>query len=147
VNAGTILGVVPFVSADKKRITMEIKPQYIDATFFTETIQTPSTYTLGTNNDGVAITYSIYHSNPLELPNVRSFVAATSVSIPDGGSLLFGGFSRNLEQHSAARIPFLGTIPFLGRLFGKRGSYSERTIGSLLVTARIVLLEEEEAYQ
>lgn len=147
VNTGTIIGVVPYVSADKKRITMELKPQYVDATFFKDEIRSPTTYTLGTDEDGVAITTSIFQSNPLELPNIRSFVAATSVSIPDGGSLLFGGFSRNLEQHSAARIPFLGTVPFLGRLFGKRGSYSERTIGSLLVTARIVLLEEEETFQ
>jgi general secretion pathway protein D len=147
VNAGTVISILPYVSADKKRITMELKPQYVDATFFKDEIRNPTTFTIGTDDDGRDITFSLFQANPIELPNIRSFVAATSVSVPDGGSLLFGGFSRNLEQHSAARIPFLGTVPFLGRLFGKRGSYSERTIGSLLVTARIVLLEEEETFQ
>jgi type II secretory pathway component GspD/PulD (secretin) len=65
--------------------------------------------------------------------------------IPDGGTVLVGGFGAHIEQQMSAKIPFLGHIPFLGRLFGKRGRYSDRSQLYLLTTVHIINYEELEA--
>jgi type II secretory pathway component GspD/PulD (secretin) len=42
-------------------------------------------------------------------------------------------------------VPYLGSLPFLGRLFGKRGRYSDHRQLYLLTTATIISYDELEA--
>ena len=70
---------------------------------------------------------------------------ATTVTIPDRGTLLVGGFGNHLEQATSTKIPFLGHIPFLGRLFGARGRYSVRLQLYLLTTVTVINYDELEA--
>jgi len=65
--------------------------------------------------------------------------------LPDRGSLLVGGFNASLDQFASTRIPLLGSVPFLGRLFGARGRYSEKSKLYLLTTATIINYPELEA--
>jgi type IV pilus assembly protein PilQ len=81
----------------------------------------------------------------VEVPNVAVSEAATTVTIPDKGSLLVGGFQKSVDQFTASRVPLLGSIPFLGRLFGARGRYSDRTQLVLLSTVTILNYPELEA--
>ena len=43
--------------------------------------------------------------------------ATTSVLVPDGGTVVFGGVTVTLRQNSSTGIPLLGNIPILGNLF------------------------------
>jgi type IV pilus assembly protein PilQ len=43
--------------------------------------------------------------------------ATTSVLVPDGGTVVFGGVTVTQRQNSVTQIPLLGNIPILGNLF------------------------------
>ncbi len=128
-TVGRILDVTPYVSADNKYVTMNIQPYFATAEFGREDISTAQ---------GPAA---------VDLPLMRIYNLGTRVIVPDKGSVLMGGLGEHLEQHMATRVPFLGTLPFLGRLFGQRGNYSQRAQDYLMVRVQIILLEEEEAFQ
>ncbi len=69
----------------------------------------------------------------------------TTVMVPDKGTLLVGGFGRHIDESGSSKLPFLGHIPYLGRLFGRRGRYSDRSQLYLLVTVNIITYDEAEA--
>ncbi len=146
-NTGIALDIRPLVSADHKYITMDFRPAVTSVKLFTEFISA-----LRTNNgvpfDGNVLIpgfqppLAVY---PLELPNVTIREAGTTLTIPDRGSALIGGFGRAIDEQTEARIPFLGDIPYLGRLFGRRGRYSEHENLYLLATLTIISYDEQEA--
>jgi len=137
-NLGDIIDVRPLVSADRKYITMEMRPtSRLLAGTFVETI-----FAVTTLADVV-----LPLQFPIELPNVEVRSVRTSITIPDQGSLLIGGFTRGLRQRMHSGIPFLSHIPFLGRLFSKNGLYDEQRRLYFLVTGTIIDLNEMEEQQ
>ncbi|MBA3707449.1 MAG: hypothetical protein H0W83_01360 [Planctomycetes bacterium] len=139
-TTGANLNVKPFVSADRKYVTMDFRPGISSAQFYTETLFSRRVITSVGNGSIVTLPQAY----PLELPNLSVRETSTTVQVPDGGSMLVGGFGRAIDQTSAARIPFLGNIPFVGRLFGKRGRYSEHSQLYLLATVTIINYDELE---
>jgi type II secretory pathway component GspD/PulD (secretin) len=80
-------------------------------------------------------------------PVVTSIRVATTVSVPDGGTVTLGGYSRLAEARTEAGAPVLGKLPYVGRGFRNVG-YG-RAVGSTRVTAsvRVIDLREEEYRQ
>ena len=146
---GASLDVKPYISADQKYVTMEFRPALASVQFFTELISAQrviegTTFDpLGTpaNPNDLAISIGVY---PIELPNVLIREVSTTVVIPDRGTLMVGGFGAYTEQTTSAKVPFLGHIPYLGRLFGTRGRYSQRSKLYLLATVDIINYQEAE---
>lgn len=138
INLGDLIDVKPLVSADRKYITMEMRPtnRSLIGTF-RETISAVTTV-------GAALVIADY---PVEMPNVESTVLRTTVTIPDHGSMLLGGLSYGLKQQTHTGIPFLSHIPFLGRLFGQDGLYDENRRLFLLVEGTIFDIDELEKAQ
>jgi type IV pilus assembly protein PilQ len=50
-------------------------------------------------------------------PSINTQQATTSVLVPDGGTVIFGGVTVTNRTKSATYIPLLGTIPVIGHLF------------------------------
>ncbi|MFZ0961202.1 MAG: type IV pilus secretin PilQ [Terriglobia bacterium] len=50
-------------------------------------------------------------------PEIATQEATTSVLVPDGGTVVFGGITVTSRSKSATYIPLLGSIPILGNLF------------------------------
>jgi type II secretory pathway component GspD/PulD (secretin) len=141
-NVGASLVVKPEISADHKYVTMEFRPALADVTLFTQILDAPRIF--ATPNATGFLGFVEY---PIELPNVLLREVGTTIQVPDHGSLLVGGFDKTIDQQSASRIPFLGNIPFVGRLFGARGRYSQRSKLYLLATVSIITYDELEATQ
>lgn len=148
---GALLEVKPFVSSDRKYVTMEFGSTLaVLEGFNAETLQAIRTYPVGFDPNGngqgqpAPITQSVTQSFDIELPRVTYTELRTYVMIPDGGTMLVGGWGRYIDQSMSAKIPFLGHIPFLGRLFGQRGRYSDRHKLSLLVGVNIIDYAELE---
>lgn len=139
-NLGATLDVKPHVSADRKFVTMEFRPGLATATFFTELISAPRIFSVG--GDLGIVTQPLPY--PIELPNVAIDEVSTTIIVPDRGMLMVGGFNRAIEQQTSAKVPFLGHIPYLGRLFGTRGRFSERTRIYLLAAVDIIDYREAE---
>lgn len=157
IPTGVVLDIHPLVSADRRYVTMDLRTSTSTVSFFTDVITTLITY--GGNNQHVPnggngtgtvddneqppVWYS--QSFPIELPNVSLRETQTRVMLPDKGSLLVGGFNSSTDQFTASRVPMLGSIPFLGRLFGARGRYSEQSKLYILSTVSIINYPELEA--
>ena len=146
-NLGAILDIRPYVSADGKYVTMEFKPAIASLQqVFLETIQMPRFYPIAFDPiTGNATGITIILPFPIELPTVLVREVGTNVTIPDGGIMLVGGFGHYIDQEMSTKIPFLGHIPFVGRLFGQRGRYSERSKLFLLAEVHIINYSELEA--
>jgi type II secretory pathway component GspD/PulD (secretin) len=85
---------------------------------------------------GVAIT--------VQQPIFEIVSVATTVSVPDGGTVLLGGIKRLREGRSMAGVPILNKIPYISRLFKNTGVGRETQSLMLMVTPRIIIQEEEE---
>ncbi|MDA3960423.1 MAG: hypothetical protein PF961_06510 [Planctomycetota bacterium] len=142
INTGQSIDIKPHVSADRKYVTLDLRPTIANVSFFTERIPVIPIAGRGAGSGGVFAGIAFY---PLELPTIRVKSAGTRVMIPDQGTVLVGGIGDAIEQSSETQVPILGHIPFLGRLFGMRGRYSVKSQLYLTVSARIILYEEEEA--
>jgi general secretion pathway protein D len=71
-------------------------------------------------------------------PIFSSRNATTSIVIWDGQTVVLGGLIREELVTMRDKIPFLGDIPILGRLFRSEGQQSRKTNLLIFVTARLV---------
>jgi general secretion pathway protein D len=80
----------------------------------------------------------------IQLPEFLFTTVTTTVSVPDGGTVLLGGIKRLREGRNEYGVPILSKIPYINRLFKNVGL--GRTTDSLMmmVTPRIIIQEEEE---
>lgn len=129
VQTGVVLDVRPIISNDRKYITMELRPTVATLNAL-ETFPT----TLGSAGKTVNI----------QFPTVQLQSVESTVRIPDQGSLLIGGLRNFRETDLKYDIPFLGNIPIISFFFSQRTRSDEKEHLMILVTAKIIDLEEEE---
>ncbi len=131
---GVVLDVRPVVSADRRFVTLELRPtvavlQRPIATFSTSLASGP----IGANAPVI-----------LQIPELRVSRVRTTVSMPDSGTLLLGGLKFYEKDVRESGIPFLSQIPILSFLVTRKGNFVSRSNLLVLITARIVPLEELE---
>ena len=68
----------------------------------------------------------------------------TTVSVPDGGTVLLGGIKRLSEGRNERGIPLLSKLPYINRLFRNVGIGRQSDSLMMMVTPRIIIQEEEE---
>jgi general secretion pathway protein D len=173
---GTVLDVRAIASADKKYITLTLRPtnaQVIEWRRFgpRNTSTWPGGNVVGggnpqgagaANNNPVtgggnsgqvggnntastnSTAPSIAGENPLLIPELSYESVQTSVTIPDGGSLVLAGMTNGESARSHSGVPFLSHIPFLGRLFSTNGSQQTELRTLIMVQADLVLFDEIE---
>lgn len=72
------------------------------------------------------------------LPDKSTNTINSNVTIPDGSLFIIGGLARESESTAASKVPFLGDLPLLGRLFQSRGSDHSRDNLYVFLTAHII---------
>ncbi|HEY6563314.1 MAG TPA: hypothetical protein VIY86_02355, partial [Pirellulaceae bacterium] len=80
----------------------------------------------------------------VQLPTLAFTTVSTTVSVPDGGTILLGGIKRLSEGRNERGVPMLGKVPYLNRLFRNVGIGRETQSLMMMVTPRIIIQEEEE---
>lgn len=63
---------------------------------------------------------------------------STLVRVPDGGTVVLGGIIEERHQDSNQKIPILGDVPALGRLFSNQIRAMEKTELVIMVSATII---------
>jgi type II secretory pathway component GspD/PulD (secretin) len=143
---GTVLDVQAIASADKKYITLTLRPTNAQLRRWRRFGPAIGAQTVGgadvENNDGSQA--AIADGNPLLIPEISYESVRTSVTIPDGGSLMLAGITNGESARSHAGIPFLSHIPFLGRLFSSNGRYESEQKTLIMLQADVVVFEEIE---
>ena len=135
---GVTLQVTPVVSADRRYVRLSLSPFFQTVNGFT-TIQVPGA--VGGSGLGGAAT-SI--NATLQLPNTTITFLSTTVTVPDGGTVLMGGVKRLQEERKEYGVPVLSKTPWIDRLFRNVGIGRNTSSLMLMVTPRIIILEEEE---
>ena len=131
-EVGVILQVAPEVSDDGQMIVLQLNPQIISGP---EWEDYGFEYPMGSNDaDGNPRTYHIAMRQPLF--NVRS--VNTKVTIFNGATVVMGGMITENRREVEDKIPFLGDIPLIGRLFRSTYEMSEKRNLLIFVTARMV---------
>jgi type II secretory pathway component GspD/PulD (secretin) len=90
---------------------------------------------------------TIVFTQLIQTPVVSSVSVGTTVSVPDGGTVLMGGLKRLSEARSEYGPPILSKIPYIDRLFKNVGYGRNAESLLLMVTPRIIIQEEEETRQ
>ncbi len=80
----------------------------------------------------------------VQLPTYSFVSVSTTVSVPDGGTVLLGGIKRLSEGRNEYGVPILNKVPYLNRLFMNVGIGRETQSLMMTVTPRIIIQEEEE---
>ena len=80
----------------------------------------------------------------VQQPVFEIVTVSTTVSVPDGGTVLLGGIKRLREGRVMNGVPILNKIPYISRLFKNTGVGRETQSLMLMVTPRIIIQEEEE---
>ena len=80
----------------------------------------------------------------IQLPEFLFTTVTTTVSVPDGGTVLLGGIKRLREGRNEFGVPILSKIPYINRLFKNVGLGRVTDSLMLMVTPRIIIQEEEE---
>jgi type II secretory pathway component GspD/PulD (secretin) len=129
VKDGVSLDVRPVVSADRKFITMELRPTVLDLTLPIPTFTT----TLGV---GQPIT--------LQLPETQLKKVRTTVTMPDGGTVMLGGMKISNKIHHESGVPVLSRIPVVSFFFGRKANSITNSNLLILIRASIVIPREHE---
>ena len=113
-NTGVTLEVDPVLGADEFTIDLNLAPEVVEFDGFINygsPIQTTSVNALG-----LAVPV-VVTENRIEMPIFNTRKVTTQVTIWDGQTVALGGLIREDIQDIEDKIPFLGDLPAIGRLF------------------------------
>jgi len=72
------------------------------------------------------------------IPIIATRKAKTMVSLKDGYTMGIGGLIQSSQDHGGTKVPVLGSIPVLGRLFSSKSVNDEVTNLLIFITAKTV---------
>ena len=154
-SEGTFMTVQAVVSNDRRFVRLTIVPFFSKITAVNDfTFQGSQTTTTDTTRNGL-IQQNLFNNNQdtntsttsgttVQLPTFSFVTVTTTVSVPDGGTVLLGGIKRLSEGRNEYGVPILDKIPYLNRLFKNVGIGRDTSSLMMMVTPRIIIQEEEE---
>ncbi|MHC4294830.1 MAG: type II secretion system protein GspD, partial [Planctomycetota bacterium] len=139
VATGSVLQVEATISADRRYVTLTVIPQVLTLNGF------GVYFTTVTDTDAAGD--PITGIGQVQLPNITIQKVATTVSVPDGGTLLLGGQRLSGEIEREMGVPLLNKIPILNRMFTNRGTVRDEQTLLILIKPKIIIQQEEEEQQ
>ncbi|MGC9259429.1 MAG: hypothetical protein ACP5I8_05020 [Phycisphaerae bacterium] len=139
-TTGLSLQVQATVSSDDRYVIMTIIPS------LSQLLSLQTFNIAGANISGQTSSNSILPGF-VQLPDTQITEVQTTVSVPDGGTLLLGGERVTGETTIEAGVPILSDIPIVNRLFTNRSTTSDNVVLLILVRPRIIIQKEFEKKQ
>ncbi|MBL9218381.1 MAG: type II secretory pathway, component PulD [Opitutaceae bacterium] len=128
-NVGVELRVTPTVEEDDYSVSLDLNPKVTEFEGFVE-YGGPSVAISG----GTTVTVPPGFYQPIFA--VRE--VTTKVTIWDGATLVMGGLTREDVKKVSDKVPVLGSLPVVGRLFRSQGESSQKRNLLIFVTANLV---------
>lgn len=128
-NVGVELKVTPTVEEDDYSVSLDLNPKVTEFEGFVE-YGGPSVAISG----GTTVTVPPGFYQPIFA--VRE--VTTKVTIWDGATLVMGGLTREDVKKVSDKVPVLGSLPIVGRLFRSQGESSQKRNLLIFVTANLV---------
>jgi type II secretory pathway component GspD/PulD (secretin) len=130
IASGTSLDVEGTISADRKYVTITVRTGLADEPIFTRF----ETQRASGNSPGI---FTL-------LPDQNRRGIRTTVSVPDGGTVLLGGLKQVGEVEIEAGVPILSKIPVLKRAFTNTTTVKDTQTLLILLKAKILIQKEAE---
>jgi general secretion pathway protein D len=154
-NEGTMMTIQAVVSDDRRYVRLTVVPfftQIGDVQEFTfEGSSSSSSSSASADDDDDGKNEAKEESKEetrsgvtLQLPAFSFVSVVTTVSVPDGGTVLLGGIKRLSEGRNEFGVPLLSKVPYVDRLFRNIGIGRTTESLMMMVTPRIIIQEEEE---
>ena len=155
-SEGTFLTVQAVVSSDRRFVRLTVVPYFstigkVDTFTFTGSETSTSSSSQegqqdqpNDNTKKANSTTTSRQGTTVQLPTYSFVTVTTTVSVPDGGTVLLGGIKRLSEGRNEFGVPILNKIPYVNRLFKNVGIGRETQSLMMMVTPRIIIQEEEE---
>ena len=134
-NTGVTLEIEPTIGENDFVIDIRFLPEIVEFQGFINygsPILAPST---DSNGDPVTVTLT---ENRIEMPVFSKRSVNTSLTIYDGYTVAVGGLMREDVQIIEDKVPILGDIPIIGRLFQTNGENRIKSNLIIFVTAEII---------
>ena len=125
-TTGTTLWVSPEISENQKQIRLAVHPQITEAN-----VKNGQSITIYTGSQPTTMTY----------PEVSTRELDTRVTVTSGDTLLLGGLIHSEDSYVVDKVPILGDIPYLGRLF--RSTVTTTIQRHLVLLIRPTVLDDE----
>jgi type II secretory pathway component GspD/PulD (secretin) len=135
VTTGVLLDVEATISADRRYVTLTLRPQVSELVNM-ETVVFDSG---GGDTSGQGSGFL-----EVQLPEVSLQEIQTTVSVPDGGTLLIGGQKLAREKEKEIGVPMLDKVPILNRAFTNRTKVRDDQTLLILVRPKIIIQHEAE---
>ncbi len=135
VPIGATLDVVPYVSADGYSIQTTIIPQTTE--FLGYDTQTAAQF-IPQAIIGSGSTVSTPLQSTLPLPIFRSRSVVSSCIVWDGQTVVLGGLLSENVTKTKDKVPMLGDLPFVGRLFRSESNKTQKKNLIIFVTPKII---------
>jgi general secretion pathway protein D len=127
VETGPILDVVPYVLSDGYTINLALIPSVTEFTGY----ETPPPIPDVTGNLNVV-------QLPVILPSFTVRQVVTTVNVWDNQTVVIGGLISSAVQSTKDKVPVIGDLPMVGRLFQSQSKSTQKKNLMIFVTATIV---------
>ena len=127
VETGPVLDVVPYVLSDGYTVNLALIPSLTDFNGYDAAPNIPSV----TGNLNVV-------QLPIVLPDFTVRQVVTTVNVWDNQTVVLGGLISSSAQNTKDKVPVLGDVPFVGRLFQSQSKSVLKKNLMIFVTATIV---------
>ena len=130
---GPSLDIIPYVSADGYSIQMTIIPTLAEFVGYDD----PGQFTI-TTQGAAGSSIAVPLTAQLPLPHFRIRQVTTSAIVWDGQTVVLGGLIAESVQKIKDKVPVLGDLPYVGRLFRSEASSSQKKNLVIFVTPTII---------
>jgi len=136
-NTGVTLEVEPVVGPDGVTIDLNLVPQVVEFEGFIN--YGSAIFGVNPNNiSGMTVPTVLLTNNVINQPIFSTRKVTTSVSVWDGQTVVLGGLMREDVQKTEDKVPIVGDIPLVGRLFRTNVDQHIKRNLVIFVTARLI---------
>ena len=132
---GFTLEVDPVISSDNSTVDVTLAPEFVEFLGFVN-YGSPIT-AAGTDALG-SPTQIVVTENQVLMPVFSSVRETLSATIYDGATLVIGGLRQSAIDQINDKVPIMGDLPFIGRLFRSQSERQKNRAVVFFLTARVI---------
>ena len=133
-NVGVELKVTPTVEEDDYSISLDLNPKVTEFEGFVEY----GGQSVALVSSGIASSTTVSVPSGFYQPIFSTREVTTKVTVWDGATVVMGGLTREEVKKTSDKVPVLGDIPLVGRMFRSKGESSSKRNLLIFVTANLV---------
>ena len=138
-DLGVVLKVTPVVDSESNTIDLDLQPEITKLKGWDQYIVGYNSYESGEGNSSTLLGNSA--ALVAQMPFFETRTIQTQVTISDGNTVVMGGLVDERTETFRDQVPFLGDLPFLGRLFRTEGSRTAKK--NLVISVKATQVDDK----